>query len=83
MKKTAVALAWALALSSIVTLTSPAYAAAPTVATVTGPSGQATGSVTGGYDIDVRGEEFCSGSTPIVSGLQVGYVSISTSFTVT
>ena len=55
MKKTAAILSLALTISSIVTFTAPAIAAAPAVTSIFGPDAESVGSVTGGYDVTILG----------------------------
>jgi hypothetical protein len=76
MKKTAAVLSFALAMGSIATFASPAMAAAPTVTAIEGPSGQAVGSVAGGYDVLVAGEDFCNGSTADVTSVNIGDIAL-------
>lgn len=76
MKKTAAVLSFVLAVGSIVTFSVPAMAAAPTVAFIEGASGQAVGSVAGGYEVTIEGEEFCIGSTPDVANVHIGDIAL-------
>lgn len=82
MKKTAALLSFVLAMGSIATFATPAMAAAPTVTAIEGPSGQAVGSVAGGYDVVIDGEDFCIGSTADVTNASIGNVAL-TNFSVT
>lgn len=82
MKKTAAVLSFVLAMGSIATFATPAMAAAPTVTAIGGPSGQAVGSVAGGYDVVIDGEDFCIGSTADVTNASIGNVAL-TNFSVT
>jgi hypothetical protein len=77
MKKTAAILSLALAISSIVTLTSPANAAAPAITSIAGPNAASVGSVTGGYNVTILGEDFCNGATADVSSVAIGTQSLS------
>jgi hypothetical protein len=81
MKKAAMTLAFVLAIGSVVTSTSPATAIGvpPSVIAIEGPTGDAVGSVTGGYGVDIFGEDFCSGSPAVadVSSVAIGAQSLS------
>ena len=77
MKKTAAILSLALTISSIVTFTAPAIAAAPAVTSIFGPDAESVGSVTGGYDVTILGEAFCSGASANVSSVAIGTQSLS------
>jgi hypothetical protein len=81
MRKTAAILSFVLALGSVVTFTTPATAIglAPSVTSITGPTGAAVGSVTGGYNVNISGEDFCIGSPAVasVSSVAIGAQSLS------
>jgi len=81
LKKTAAFLSFVLALGSVVTFTTPATAIglAPSVTSITGPTGAAVGSVTGGYNVNISGEDFCIGSPAVagVSSVAIGSQSLS------
>ena len=81
MKKTAAILSFVLAIGSVVMFTPPATAigVAPSVIAIEGPTGDAVGSVTGGYNVNISGEDFCIGSPAVsdVSSAAIGAQSLS------
>lgn len=78
-KKTAAILSFVLAMGSVVMFTTPSTAAAPNANGITGPTGAAVGSVTGGYNVTIAGEDFCIGSPAVadVSSVAIGAQSLS------
>ncbi len=79
MKKTAAILSLVLAMGTVVMFTPPASAAAPTVSIIEGPSGPEVGSVSGGYNVAMLGENYCTGSpaTPDVTAVRIGAIALS------
>lgn len=75
MKRTAALLSFVLAMGSVVMFSSPATAAAPTIQMIE----EEVGSVAGGYDVNVLGEDFCTGSpaTPDVTAVRIGAITLS------
>ena len=77
MKKTAAVLSFVLAMGSIATFATPAMAAAPTVTAIAGPTNQPVGSVAGGYDVVIDGEDFCDVSNnDVVTAANIGNVAL-------